>query len=167
LDRGNRDRGGTGARSRAQLTVAVEFVEVAPGDERLPAVFEVMRQLRDQRTDDQLNELYATGYPDGYRVAGLFDDGECRAAAGYRVATNFVSGRHLYVDDLVTGERWRSHGYGRALNEYLAHFHAERPHQGKGNVILFPTENLPQTAGERIVSKHRLGGLLRYYCRAA
>ncbi len=55
----------------------------------------------------------------------------------------------------------------RSLNEYVAHFHSERPHQGKGNVILFPTENLPQTAGERIVSKHRLGGLLRYYCRAA
>ena len=55
----------------------------------------------------------------------------------------------------------------RALNEYVAHFHSERPHQGKGNVILFPTEKSPQTAGERILSKPRLGGLLRYYCRAA
>ena len=26
----------------------------------------------------------------------------------------------------------------RALNEYLAHFHAERPHQGKGNVLAVP-----------------------------
>ena len=28
----------------------------------------------------------------------------------------------------------------RALNEFLEHYHAERPHQGKDNVILFPTE---------------------------
>jgi len=27
------------------------------------------------------------------------------------------------------------------LNEYHAHFHAERPHQGKGNVLLFPEPN--------------------------
>jgi GNAT superfamily N-acetyltransferase len=98
----------------------VELVEVAPGDERLAAVFEVMGELRDQRTEAQLNELYAAGYPDGYRVVGLFDEDECRAAAGYRVVTNFVSGRHLYVDDLITAERWRSHGYGRRLNDYLA-----------------------------------------------
>jgi GNAT superfamily N-acetyltransferase len=98
----------------------VEFVEVAPGDESLTAVFAVMRELRDQLTHDQLNERYAAGYPDGYRVVGLFDDGECRAAAGYRVMTNFVSGRHLYVDDLVTAERWRSHGYGKRLNDHLA-----------------------------------------------
>jgi hypothetical protein len=25
-----------------------------------------------------------------------------------------------------------------ALNEYIAHFHCERNHQGKGNVLLFP-----------------------------
>jgi GNAT superfamily N-acetyltransferase len=100
--------------------VAVELVEVAPGDERLPAVFEVMRELRDQRTDNELRELYAAGYPEGYRVVGLFDDGQCRAAAGYRVVTNFVNGRNLYIDDLITAAPWRSHGYGRQLNDYLA-----------------------------------------------
>jgi hypothetical protein len=26
----------------------------------------------------------------------------------------------------------------RALNEYVEHFHAERNHQGRGNVLLFP-----------------------------
>jgi hypothetical protein len=26
----------------------------------------------------------------------------------------------------------------RALSEYVEHFHAERNHQGKGNVLLFP-----------------------------
>ena len=49
----------------------------------------------------------------------MFDGDECRAAAGYRLFTNFVSGRHLYIDDLVTADAWRSRGYGRLLNEYL------------------------------------------------
>ena len=56
---------------------------------------------------------------DGYRIAAVFDGDECRACAGYRVMTNLVSGRNVYVDDLVTSEQWRSHGYGRLLNKYL------------------------------------------------
>ena len=55
----------------------------------------------------------------------------------------------------------------RALAEFVEHFHTERPHQGKGNVLLFPTEGLQQTAAAQIVRRHRLGGSLRYYCRAA
>jgi len=111
----------------------VEFVEVPPGHERLPAVFEVMRELREYRTDDELHELYRAGHREGYRVVGLFDDGECRAAAGYRVMTNFVNGTNLYVDDLVTAARWRSHGYGRRLNDYLVETAAR---EGCGSIQL-------------------------------
>ena len=54
----------------------------------------------------------------------------------------------------------------RALNEFIAHFHAERNHQGKGNALLFPS---PATAPNRksVHCRERLGGLLRYYSRAA
>ena len=38
----------------------------------------------------------------------------------------------------------------RALAEFVEHFHAERPHQGKGNVLLFPTEGLHQTLLRRL-----------------
>jgi GNAT superfamily N-acetyltransferase len=96
-----------------------EIVEIPPGDERLGAVYPVMHELRDRLGEDEFRAIYEAGHPLGYRLAALFDEGECRAAAGYRLVTNFVSGLHLYVDDLVTGERWRSRGYGRMLNEYL------------------------------------------------
>lgn len=33
---------------------------------------------------------------------------------------------------------WRALPAARALSEYVGHFHAERNHQGKGNVLLFP-----------------------------
>jgi len=55
----------------------------------------------------------------------------------------------------------------RALNQYLAHFHAERPHQGKGNVLLFPEPSDRASPANRIQCKQRLGGLLRYYAREA
>jgi GNAT superfamily N-acetyltransferase len=97
----------------------VQIVELSPGDERLAAVYPVMHELRGHLSEEKFHELYGIGHVDGYRIVALFDAEECRACAGYRLLTNFVSGRHLYIDDLVTAERWRSRGYGRALNRYL------------------------------------------------
>jgi GNAT superfamily N-acetyltransferase len=97
----------------------VDIIELAPEDERLAAVYPVMRELRDQLSERQFRDGYESDHEDGFRIVGLFDGDECRACAGYRLLTNFVSGRHIYVDDLVTADRWRSHGYGRLLNKYL------------------------------------------------
>jgi len=56
----------------------------------------------------------------------------------------------------------------RALREYLTHFHRERNHQGKGNVLLFPSRPGPAPGLERSVRcRERLGGLLKYYHREA
>ena len=55
----------------------------------------------------------------------------------------------------------------RALSEYLAHYHAERNHQGKNNVLLFPTTKAINRVGGSIGCKGRLGGLLNYYHRDA
>jgi transposase InsO family protein len=55
-----------------------------------------------------------------------------------------------------------------ALREYIAHYHRERNHQGKGNVLLFPTSShAPERTGP-VRCRERLGGLLKYYeCEAA
>src|SRR5262249_35748365 len=56
----------------------------------------------------------------------------------------------------------------RALDEFLEHYHAERNHQGKGNVLLFSSIDESQpTAGSTVRCRQRLGGLLNYYSRAA
>ena len=49
----------------------------------------------------------------------------------------------------------------------LGHHHAERPHQGKGNVILFPSTHTDQHPEGPIRCRERLGGLLKYYYRKA
>ena len=56
----------------------------------------------------------------------------------------------------------------RALNEFVEHYHSERNHQGKGNLILFPSTEATQEGFESTVRRRpRLGGLLNHYCRAA
>jgi len=79
----------------------------------------VLHELRTELTEEAFLELYSQAYAEGYRVVGLFDEGECRAVAGYHLTHGFLHGRFMYVDDLVTADRWRSNGYGRALNDYL------------------------------------------------
>jgi putative transposase len=54
----------------------------------------------------------------------------------------------------------------RALAEYVEHYHAERNHQGKGNVLLFPRATNARRDGP-LQCRERLGGLLRYYHREA
>jgi transposase InsO family protein len=54
----------------------------------------------------------------------------------------------------------------RALGEYVEHYHAERNHQGKGNVLLFPRGTIIRP-DEPVQCRQRLGGLLRYYHRQA
>ncbi len=54
------------------------------------------------------------------------------------------------------------------LAQYVEHFHGERNHQGKANVILFPApeDRVGESSGE-IRTRERLGGLLRFYYREA
>jgi putative transposase len=50
----------------------------------------------------------------------------------------------------------------RTLCEYVEHYHAERNHQGKDNVLLFPRNTDIHREGA-VQCRERLGGLLRYY----
>ena len=62
----------------------------------------------------------------------------------------FFGGRHLrYV-----------------INEYVEHYHVERNHQGIGNRLIEGRHDGVQNAGP-VVSRARLGGMLKYYHRAA
>jgi transposase InsO family protein len=51
------------------------------------------------------------------------------------------------------------------LKEYLAHYHAERNHQGIGNAIPFPDERIDGSGA--VAKSERLGGLLVFYHREA
>jgi len=54
-----------------------------------------------------------------------------------------------------------------AIQQYETHYHQERPHQGKGNVMLMPSATPCQGRDHPIQCRERLGGLLNYYYREA
>ncbi len=52
------------------------------------------------------------------------------------------------------------------VEQYLEHYHTERPHQGINNRLIIPHSHPPPASG-KIVCKTRLGGVLKSYSRAA
>ncbi len=52
------------------------------------------------------------------------------------------------------------------IRDYLAHYHAERNHQGLDSALIDPGPEVGRDEGE-IACRSRLGGLLRYYHRKA
>jgi transposase InsO family protein len=63
---------------------------------------------------------------------------------------------------VMLGERSLSY----AIQQYLAHYHHERNHQGLGNQRIAP-EPEGSRQGGAVVRRDRLGGLLSYYYRDA
>jgi putative transposase len=53
------------------------------------------------------------------------------------------------------------------LRQYVEHFHHERNHQGRGNILLFPAVSQNTECEGPIQCRERLGGLLKYYTRDA
>jgi len=61
---------------------------------------------------------------------------------------------------------FREESLRKALNEYTEHYHQERNHQGKDNLLLFPDPKLIASKGG-IKCRERLNGLLKFYYRSA
>ncbi|MFI5669577.1 GNAT family N-acetyltransferase [Streptomyces sp. NPDC051704] len=72
----------------------------------------VFSQLRPHLDEDGFAERWRTQSAEGYRIVCLEEDGEVRVAAGFRVMHTMISGRILYLDDLVTDEAVRGRGLG-------------------------------------------------------
>jgi len=51
----------------------------------------------------------------------------------------------------------------RALHHYEMHYHMERNHQGKENLLLFPGPSRPTEQRGKVRRRERLGGLLKFY----
>lgn len=78
----------------------------------------VHRQLRTALPPDYRAKM-ARVFAGGARMCVALEGDQVAGVAVYRMYENTFSGRQLYVDDLVTDERRRSAGVGRALLGYL------------------------------------------------
>ncbi|MDQ3955976.1 MAG: GNAT family N-acetyltransferase [Actinomycetota bacterium] len=81
--------------------------------------FAVLGQLRDHLSEEAYLSTLEEMTKAGYRLLALFEDDEIVAAAGVGIGLNFYYGKYMWVYDLVTSERHRSRGHGRALLEHV------------------------------------------------
>jgi len=79
--------------------------------------------------------------------------------------SGYLPSRRRFISRRPSNRSFGERSLRRALSEYVEHFHAERNHQGKGNVLLFPRDT--DICRGPVQSRERLGGLLRYYHREA
>ncbi len=90
------------------------FKEIT-GKENLVNAFSILKQLRNNLDIDSYLELLDQMIQEGYKMFGLFCDGNLVAVAGLSILTNFYYGRHVWIYDLITDNNFRSKGYGHIL----------------------------------------------------
>jgi GNAT superfamily N-acetyltransferase len=95
-------------------------ISIAATPEAIRRCHPVMRELRTHlHNAERFVERVQRQQKGGYLLAFLESEGEIRAVAGYRFLEKLLSGRFLYLDDLVTREIDRSQGYGGQLFAWL------------------------------------------------
>lgn len=88
-------------------------------DSDLKRVFQIMSELRPHLTFNEYLEIYNQAkLADNYQIVAAEFDDEIVALIGFRVLSDFVRGKHLYVDDLISIEKFRSRGIGAKLLEF-------------------------------------------------
>jgi GNAT superfamily N-acetyltransferase len=97
-------------------------IALATTDADIAECFGVMAQLRPHLEASLFVERVRRMEREGFQLAALRENSVVQAVAGFRIYENLVTGRQMYVDDLVTDDATRSHGHGRALLTWLADF---------------------------------------------
>jgi GNAT superfamily N-acetyltransferase len=95
-------------------------IALADTDAAIARCFAVMHQLRPHLVEADFVPQVKRMQREGFHLAYLEAGGTVRAVAGYRFYEKLVSGKNLYVDDLVSDSTQRSRGHGRALLAWLA-----------------------------------------------
>ena len=85
----------------------------------LDVAWSVVKQLRQQLDYDAFEDLIYEMRSREYTMLGIFEKEKLIIYAGVVVQTNLYHKRHLFVDELVTDEAYRSQGYGEMMLSYL------------------------------------------------
>jgi GNAT superfamily N-acetyltransferase len=95
------------------------LIALASTDAEISRCFPVMQWLRPHLEAAAFVERVQRQLQEGYQLAYLEDGGKIRSVAGFRIQEMLAWGKILYVDDLVTSDTDRSHGYGGQLFDWL------------------------------------------------
>jgi GNAT superfamily N-acetyltransferase len=87
--------------------------------EEILRCFPVMAELRPHLKEAEFVARVQRQQRAGYQLAFLDDKGQVMSVAGYRYSESLSWGKFMYVDDLVTTEKFRSKEYGQQLFKWL------------------------------------------------
>ncbi len=94
-------------------------ISKAQSESDLERLYSVIKELRKELTLPDFISLYKLAHEsNGYEIVALECHGKVLAVMGYRILYDFVHGKHIYIDDLVSIPEERSKGFGRRLLEY-------------------------------------------------
>lgn len=97
-------------------------IKLADSAAALEQCFPIMVQLRPHLHRDEFLQQVARQQAAGYHIAYIEVEQNVQAVAGFRISENLAWGKFLYIDDLVTDEAVRSHGYGGQLLTWIADY---------------------------------------------
>lgn len=81
--------------------------------------YPLLIELRPHLTFESFLDTYNHAHKnDQYELVGFYEEDHLIGLIGYRVLYDFVRGRHLYIDDLITSETIRSKGLGKRVLEF-------------------------------------------------
>jgi GNAT superfamily N-acetyltransferase len=92
---------------------------LAKTDAELLRCFPVMLELRPTLREEEFVAAIRGQESEGYRLAMLEDAGGVTTVGGFRVQRMLMTGKTMYVDDLVTAAAARSRGHGKAMLHWL------------------------------------------------
>lgn len=94
--------------------------------EDLDRCYEVVKELRPHLSHEEYLTIYKESQKaDAYELIAVEENSQILAVMGYRFLTDFVRGKHVYIDDLVSTESVRSKGLGAELLKYAEQIAAE------------------------------------------
>lgn len=92
---------------------------VAKNHSDLERFYPLMKELRQNLSlSDYLNLYLFAHASNGYEIVALESTSGVLALMGYRILYDYVHGKHLYIDDLVSNPNVRGQGHGTKLLEY-------------------------------------------------
>ena len=95
-----------------------DIIKIKTEDE-IKACFIVLAQLRPHIKAEEFVERVLSQFKHGYQLAVVLDEGNVVAVAGYHLSESLAWGKYLYVEDLITNQKHRSHGFGQKLLSWL------------------------------------------------
>ena len=103
---------------RTIMPSALQFRILTQKADMLP-LWPLLRQLNADVTAEYLDAVLDDMLLHGYRIAAVYEGGECIGLSGIWVGVKIYSGKYLEMDNVVIDAAHRSRGIGKLLTDFV------------------------------------------------